>query len=143
MITTTDAIIFIAGLIAVFLLSPLAILAFIAVFSFIIEYREYKKARRLVSKMECPSCQSTDIKIQSVQTGARAHTYTYGNNQWGTTRVKFNYKKEGICQKCGTNFDYFTQEEIEKLKRSTKIGLITATIFLVIATVITILLYLA
>lgn len=127
------------------------VLPFIALFFFMTSYSQYSKSKRLqVSKMECPNCNSTEIKIQSLRTGdetkgnfsgmgALTGFKLFGFGIIGGNRnssTQYTFKREGICQKCGFNFDYLTQDDIDNVQKTAKNKYNLSITFLVISIIL-------
>lgn len=119
------------------------VLPFIGIIWIIMALIRCNKCNKLVpSKMLCPNCNSTNVKIRSIQTGTSTNTRHSGVGAilglgFGTVSAKgntiFNYQREGVCQDCGFNYAYITQEDIDKAKSSAKNKLILSLIFTIIA----------
>lgn len=134
----------------------ITVLPFVALLLFIVELITYIKTRNLEpSKMKCPNCNSDDVKISSLQTGSQTQTnFSGGSSSVGfnffgyrtigslggssSSNTSFTFKREGICQKCGFNFDYLTVEDVKSIKSHSKISLLGMSIFLVLASILSI-----
>ncbi len=127
------------------------VLPFIALFFFITSYSLYSKSKNLqVSKMECPNCNSNEIKIQSIRTGDESNSNISGAGLSGRFRIlgiytlggknnsktTYTFKREGLCQKCGFNFDYLTQEDVNNMQESAKNKYYLSIIFLIISIIL-------
>ena len=126
------------------------ILALFALLQFIKSLINYVKTKDLqATEMRCPNCGSVDIKINSLQTGAETQSSfsgagsstsfnflgfntigSLGGNSHSSTA--FTFKREGICQQCGFNYDYLTKEDVTKIKNNNKLALIASSIFLIV-----------
>ena len=85
-------------------------------FSSLLRYSRVKNIT--ASQMLCPNCGSTDIKIHSVKTGKSTNsvgTIQGGAGLWGlgSSSTSYIFQREGICQSCGFNYNYYTPEEVE------------------------------
>lgn len=132
----------------------ITILPFAALILFIMSLIAYTKSNKLEpTKMKCPNCKSDDVKISNLQTGLQTQTNFSGNissvgfNFFGyrtneslggnsNSNTSFTFKREGICQKCGFNFDYLTADDVKNIKFHAKIRLIGMSIFLILASVL-------
>lgn len=123
------------------------VLPFIAGVYFVLSYLMYSRSKNLeASTMECPNCGSRDIKIQSVTTGVETNSSLNGSGTtflgvghvWGNRNSRTNYKqkREGVCQSCGFNYDYLTDEDVTKTKNSSKLNLIVSIILLIVSILI-------
>lgn len=127
------------------------ILPFIALFFFITSHSLYSKSKNLqVSKMECPNCNSNEIKIQSIRTGDESNSNISGAGLSGRFRIlgiytlggrnnsktRYTFKREGVCQKCGFNFDYLTQEDVNNMQENAKNKYYLSIIFLIISIIL-------
>lgn len=137
----------------------LIFLPVIAVICLIASYVDYKDKKELLpTKMECPNCGSNDIKIHSIQTGETSSSNISGNGNSVTydilglrtsssingrknSRKEYEFKREGICQECGFNFNYYTWDDIHNVKVNSKIKFILSSIFLVISIILCVLSY--
>jgi hypothetical protein len=141
---------FIIAIVALVLSVGIMSLPFIALFYLIKSCIICKKYRHLEpSEMECPNCHSHDVKIHSLRTGSQSQTYMKGygtathfhflSQIFGSIRGKktnnivYTFKREAICQNCGFNYDYLTNEDVENIKQRNKSKLIQSIIFLVLA----------
>lgn len=125
------------------------VLPFVALFFLITSYITYRKYENLSeSKMQCPNCDSTNVKITSLQTGSQMQTNMAGSgsvflgigfvNGNKNTNTAYSFKREAICQECGFNYDYLTTEDTNNIKQKNKTRLICSIIFFIIALIIAI-----
>lgn len=126
-----------------------AVLPFAALFFLITSYIAYRKSKKLgESKMQCPNCGSTNVKITSLTTGSQTQTSMSGSGSsfFGigfvegnkSTNTAYSFKREAICQECGFNYDYLTVEDTNNIKKQNKTRLIYSIIFFIIALIIAI-----
>ncbi len=122
----------------------ISVLPFIALFFLITSYTTYKKYANLSeSKMQCPNCNSTNIKITSLRTGSQTQSKMVGLggilgifgfiNKNKNTNTTYSFKREAICQECGFNYEYLTAEDIKDIKQKNKTRLICSIVFFIIA----------
>jgi len=118
-------------------------LAFIAIGALLVR-RLQKTLRLTASTMACPNCGSQDVRIENrvdsiSSTGGAAvqrslllpnHRVTL-QGQSGTTINRSRFAK---CQKCGFDYPYWTADEIQSLKRRTKIKTVLLLIPLCVLT---------
>lgn len=121
----------------------ISVLPFIALFFLITSYTTYKKYVNLSeSKMQCPNCNSTNIKITSLRTGSQTQSKMIGLggilgifgfiNKNKNTNTTYSFKREAICQECGFNYEYLTAEDIKDIKQKNKTRLICSIVFFII-----------
>lgn len=70
------------------------------------------------SNMQCPNCKKLEIKIQE------------SNKRRFLT---LNSKREGICQKCGFNYEYYTDNDIREIKIKTIFNIILSVILTIVS----------
>lgn len=133
-----------------FLISTgVTVLPFAALYFLITSYITYRKYKNLSeSKLQCPNCKSTNVKITSLQTGIQTQTNMSGSssiffgigfiNGNESTNTAYSFKREAICQKCGFNYDYLTAEDTNNIKQKNKARLICSIIFFIISLIIAI-----
>ncbi len=151
MISGCLTIFFIIFAIALLISIGIIVLPFIALIFFFSALSLYNKSKKLkVSYMECPNCGSNEIKIQSIRTGDESNSNVSGAGLSGRFRIlgihtlggnsnsktRYTFKREGVCQKCGFNFDYLTQEDVNNMQESAKNKYNLSIIFLVISIVL-------
>ncbi len=132
------------------------VLPLAAVYFFVIVLLAYLRKKALkATEMKCPNCGSSEIKIHSLQTGSQTQTNFSSNGNsvdfkflgyrticgldgGSNSNTSFTFKREGVCQKCGFNFDYLTQEDVNNIKVKNKVRLIIASILLVLSLILSI-----
>lgn len=132
------------------------VLPLAAVYFFVIALLAYLRKKALkATEMKCPNCGSSEIKIHSLQTGSQTQTNFSSNGNsidfkflgyrticgldgGSNSNTSFTFKREGVCQKCGFNFDYLTQEDVNNIKVKNKVRLIIASILLVLSLILSI-----
>ena len=67
---------------------------------------------------KCSKCDSEDIIIQSIQTGTKTESKTYGNTISSITHPIT--KQVAICQKCGNSWDYISADEVFAQKKAAR-----------------------
>lgn len=137
---------FILMIIALYLIISIGsvVLPVVALFFLIMAFINYKTCEHLrESKMQCPNCNSDNVKISSLQTGSETQTQMTGSGGilWGigfiggkkNTNIAYSFKREAICQECGFNYDYLTSDDINNIKQKNTTRLIASAIFFVLA----------
>lgn len=77
----------------------------------------YNEALKMTATQHiCPSCNSTNIKIQPLMTGAITTSVGYGS--LGIAKSNMQNVKIAICQDCGTDFYYYTEQDIKQIQRA-------------------------
>lgn len=121
-----------------------AIIPIVGLFFLINSYIIYKKNINLTaSKMQCSNCNSTNVKIISLQTGSQTQTNLSGSGSTflgvayvdgsHNSNTMYTFKREAICQDCGFNFDYLTDDDVINIKKKNKRKLICSIVFFIIA----------
>lgn len=63
------------------------------------------------SKMICPNCNSSIVKIKTMKAGKSTSSTFYSRSAQHNTTI--HYKRMAECKSCGFGWDYITQEDIE------------------------------
>lgn len=143
MISGCFEIILLLLLIAMFAFVGATVLPIIALLFFIKSYIVYKKSINLsASKMQCPNCNSNNVKITSLKTGSQTQSKISGSesNIFGITyfdadhnsNMSYTFKREAICSDCGFNFDYLTDDDVNNIKKKDKTKLICSIVIFAI-----------
>ena len=100
----------------------IVILPITALFYFIKSLLNFIQLKHLeISKMECPNCKSSEIRIQPSNCN---------------TLLNIKSKRVGICQECGFDYQYYTEKEIKDIKIKTIINLVISIILLILSLII-------
>ena len=95
----------------------------IAFIGLLLSNSKYETAKsRQPSQMICPNCKSKNIKIQKEITSySRGSVRTYGSRlSAGSGSTTVNRQRLGVCQDCGYDYPYVSQEEVEQNIEKTK-----------------------
>jgi hypothetical protein len=101
-------------LLFVYFIGGLILLDIIFFFLFVGSLGRKENAKKMQpSKMICPNCQGTNVKISMKKTGYSSDRYT---SKWGSTHgnIDFKLKQFARCESCGFSWDYITQQDIKK-----------------------------
>ena len=77
----------------------------------------YKKAKKLkASTMICPNCGSGNVKIQKEISGVSGSGVSTNLWSWDirSGNHKLDRKRIGVCQDCGFDYPYITQDEVDE-----------------------------
>lgn len=136
-------------LFAMFVFVGVTVLPIIALLFLIKSYIVYKKNINLsASKMQCPNCNSNNVKITSLKTGSQTQSKISGSgsNIFGITyfdadhnsNMSYTFKREALCSDCGFNFDYLTDDDVNNIKKKDKTKLICSIALFAITLISTI-----
>lgn len=100
----------------------------------------YNKANRTIpTSKKCPNCGSEDVTIQSIQSGTKTESRTYGNTISSVTHPIM--KKVAACQKCGNSWDYISEEEVYSQKHAAKTRVILFGVLFAAAVAVSLLIF--
>ena len=138
-------------IVAIYLLFSigLIVIPFVALFFLITAYIAYKKSENLsASKMQCPNCNSKNVKISSLKIGVQTTTSASGNGGFfggigfvsgnKNSNTLYSFKRQAICHDCGFNYDYLTEDDVCQMKDSLKNRLIISIVFFVVALILSV-----
>lgn len=138
-------------IVAIYLLFSigLIVIPFVALFFLITAYIAYKKSENLsASKMQCPNCNSKNVKISSLKIGVQTTTSASGNGGFFSgigfvsgnknSNTLYSFKRQAICHDCGFNYDYLTEDDVCQMKDSLKNRLIISIFFFVVALILSV-----
>ncbi len=78
------------------------------------------------SKMICPNCESTYVKLSTRKSGSTTNTFYY---RFGASWNKsIHYQRVAECKDCGYTWDYITREDILNEQSRANAGLVVSAI---------------
>ena len=83
----------------------------------------YTNSKKLqATPMICPNCHSTNIRISKEVAGFTNNSATSFHGGWGlhSGNVNINRQRLGICQDCGFDYPFFTQQEVNQIQERAK-----------------------
>jgi len=109
--------------VASYLFGAMAIGGIIILIGLLASIGKYSNAKKLQpTPMICPNCHSTNIRISKEVAGFTNSSATSFHGGWGlhSGNVNINRQRLGVCQDCGFDFPYFTEQEIYQYREKTK-----------------------
>ena len=109
--------------VAAYFMGAIAIAVIVIVVGLLLSIGNYENARKLKpTPMKCPNCGSENIKIQrEITSYSRGSVRTYGSRlSAGSGSTTVNRQRLGVCQDCGYDYPYVSQEEVEQNIEKTK-----------------------
>lgn len=109
----------------------------ILLFLFISSILALQKAKNLkASKMQCPNCNSEDVRISTVTTGTTSNTSSFKRR--GNISTQIHTKRIATCQRCGFEWDYFIQDDIDDMKKTAKNRIVLFGILLILCAIVSV-----
>lgn len=112
---------------------PLLVFGLISlVFGLLLSWGTYLQVCDLTpSKTVCPSCGKSNLRISKINTAAKSTTI-HTANTISTTSTAIESSKVAVCQDCGHDFVFYTEEDLRNLRLSKKFGAIFNTILCIL-----------
>lgn len=103
--------------ISIYAIGIAALVVLVILIGLIASIGNLNKAKKLkASKMECPNCGSRNIRIQKEFSGMSSNSTSTYVSSWHirSGNHSINRQRVAVCQDCGFDYPYITQDEIDE-----------------------------